>query len=294
MQWRFEGLCKSYGDIKALSPVTLDLTPGVYGLIGPNGAGKSTWMKLAAGLLKPTAGRILLDGRDIREYKEKYYEHIGYLPQSAGAYPNFTGAEFLTYFGRLKGLSGKAARQSAAELLELFHLSDAAKRKTKTYSGGMRQRLLIAAAMTARPDILILDEPTVGLDPKERSTLLNLLSSLSGDRIVFYSTHIIRDLERIADRVFFLRRGEIAVQGSLQEAVAALSGGVYTALLDGEKLARLEEEAACQVISVRREDGGSLVRYYTEGQPMPDSRPAEPRLEDVYYALFGGDGAEEG
>lgn len=283
MEWTFQNISKRFGGVQALSSVTLDLSPGVYGLIGPNGAGKSTLMNIAAGLLKPDEGRVLLEHQEISGLKEEYYRHIGYLPQSAGVYPEFTGSEFLTYFGILKELPKKEASNRARRLLEQLHLSDAARQKTGTYSGGMKQRLLIGAVMIGEPQIMILDEPTVGLDPKERADFLNLLADLSRDRIIFYSTHIIQDIDRLAERVIFLNHGRIAVSGTRQAACEAVAGRVFESELTDAQFKEMEQH--CRVISTARNGDRMHVRYLAD-HPLPGSAPVSPQLEDVYFHVF--------
>ena len=207
MELSFDRLTKHYGSKIAVDRVSATLTPGVYGLLGANGAGKTTLMRMLCGVLKPTAGSVALDGVDVS--CEDYRAVLGYLPQDFGYYPDFTGLDFLLYLAALKGLSRPHAKRKAAELLELVGLTDVGKKKIKTYSGGMRQRLGIAQALLNDPRLLIVDEPTAGLDPKERVRFRNLLTDLGRDTIVLLSTHIVSDVEHIADHMLMMSEGHI-------------------------------------------------------------------------------------
>lgn len=200
-------LTKQYEGKYAVDGVSLHLTEGITGLLGANGAGKTTLMRMLCGTLKPTAGNIALDGVDVSS--EDYRAMLGYLPQDFGYYPDFTGMDFLLYLAALKGLSRSHARRKAAELLELVSLRDVRKKKIKTYSGGMKQRLGIAQALLNDPRLLIVDEPTAGLDPKERVRFRNLIAGLGKDTIVLLSTHIVSDVEKIADHMLIMSEGRI-------------------------------------------------------------------------------------
>ncbi len=207
MDLNVHGLTKQYKDKLAVDSVSLNLHEGINGLLGANGAGKTTLMRMLCGILKPTAGSVALDGVDVSS--EDYRAVLGYLPQDFGYYPDFTGLDFLLYLAALKGLSRPHAKRKSAELLELVGLADVGKKKIKTYSGGMRQRLGIAQALLNDPRLLIVDEPTAGLDPKERVRFRNLLADLGKDTIVLLSTHIVSDVERIADHMLMMSEGHI-------------------------------------------------------------------------------------
>lgn len=207
MELTVHGLTKQYKDKRAVDRVDLRLTEGVNGLLGANGAGKTTLMRMLCGILKPTAGSIALDGVDVSS--EDYRAVLGYLPQDFGYYPDFTGLDFLLYLAGLKGLSRSHAKRKAKELLELVSLKDAGKKKIKTYSGGMKQRLGIAQALLNDPCLLIVDEPTAGLDPKERVRFRKLIAGLGQDTIVLFSTHIVSDVEKIADHMLMMSEGRI-------------------------------------------------------------------------------------
>lgn len=209
------GLTKKYRDKIAVDELSVDLHKGVVGLLGENGAGKTTLMRMLCGILKPTAGEISYDGKKVST--EEYRSKLGYLPQEFGYYPEFTGRDFLMYFAALKGFTKGDATSRTEELLELVGLSDVAKKKIKSYSGGMRQRLGIAQALINHPEIIILDEPTVGLDPKERIRFRNLIKELGKESIVLLSTHIVTDIEHIADRVIMMKNGQIIWDGQYEE-----------------------------------------------------------------------------
>lgn len=207
MELTVHGLTKQYKDKRAVDRVDLRLTEGINGLLGANGAGKTTLMRMLCGILKPTTGSIALDGVDVSS--EDYRAVLGYLPQDFGYYPDFTGLDFLLYLAALKGLSRSHAKRKAKELLELVSLKDAGGKKIKTYSGGMKQRLGIAQALLNDPSLLIVDEPTAGLDPKERVRFRKLIAGLGQDTIVLLSTHIVSDVEKIADHMLMMSEGKI-------------------------------------------------------------------------------------
>ena len=208
MQLQLQSLCKQYGTKCAVNHVSASLSPGVYGLLGANGAGKTTLMKMICGILKPTSGSICLDGTNINELGEQYYSRLGYMPQDFGFYPDFTAREFMLYMAAVKGLDRKTARDRTEQLLHMVNLQEAANKKVKSYSGGMKQRLGIAQAELNHPSILILDEPTAGLDPKERVRFRNLISDFAREKIVILSTHIVSDVSYIADYILMMKRGE--------------------------------------------------------------------------------------
>ena len=212
MELTIDRLSKQFRAKIAVDRVSLRLTPGVTGLLGPNGAGKTTLMRLICGILRPTAGSVAFDGQDAGT--EVYRASLGYLPQDFGYYPDFTALDFLLYMAALKGLSRTRARQRSAELLELVGLADVAKKKIKTYSGGMRQRLGIAQALLNDHKLLILDEPTAGLDPRERVRFREMIAALGRDSVVLLSTHIVSDVEHIADRVLIMKAGQIVHDGA--------------------------------------------------------------------------------
>lgn len=215
MELCIDRLTKQYENKIVVDRVSLQLTNGVYGLLGANGAGKTTFMRMLCGILKPTSGTVTFDGMDVSS--EEYRAELGYLPQDFGYYPDFNGMDFLLYMASLKGLTKTEAKRKSKKLLELVSLSDVAKKKIATYSGGMKQRLGIAQALLNDPKIIILDEPTAGLDPKERVRFRNLIKELGTESIVLLSTHIVSDIEHIADTVLMMKAGQIVFNGSADE-----------------------------------------------------------------------------
>lgn len=216
MELVVDRVTKQYRNKIAVDRISLTLHKGVYGLLGANGAGKTTLMRMLCGILTPTGGTISLDGVDVGE--EDYRAKLGYLPQDFGYYPEFTGWDFLLYMAALKGLSREQAKRKAEELLQLVALGDVAKKKMKTYSGGMKQRIGIAQALLNDPEVLILDEPTAGLDPKERVRFRNLIAELGRDSIVLLSTHIVSDIEHIADEILMMKGGQLIYEGVWEES----------------------------------------------------------------------------
>lgn len=216
MELKIDRVSKQYKNKIAVDRVSLHLEKGVHGLLGANGAGKTTLMRMICGILTPTGGTISYDGMDVSE--EGYRSVLGYLPQDFGYYPEFTGQDFLLYMAALKGMDKPLAKQKAAELLELVTLQDAAKKKIKTYSGGMKQRLGIAQALLNNPKLLVLDEPTAGLDPKERVRFRDLIAEIGKDSIVLLSTHIVSDIEHIADNVLMMKDGQLIYQGKWENS----------------------------------------------------------------------------
>lgn len=211
MELSIDRLTKQYQNKIAVDRISLRLNTGIYGLLGANGAGKTTLMRMVCGILKPTSGTITFDGIDVSE--ERYRSMLGYLPQDFGYYPEFTGEDFLLYTAALKGMRKPQARRKTVELLKLVSLHDVAKKKIKTYSGGMKQRLGIAQALLNQPKLLVLDEPTAGLDPKERVRFRDLIKDLGKDSIVLLSTHIVSDIEHIADDILMMKSGQLIYQG---------------------------------------------------------------------------------
>lgn len=211
MELSIDRLTKQYQNKIAVDRISLRLNTGIYGLLGANGAGKTTLMRMVCGILKPTSGTITFDGIDVSE--ERYRSMLGYLPQDFGYYPEFTGEDFLLYMAALKGMRKPQSRRKTVELLKLVSLHDVAKKKIKTYSGGMKQRLGIAQALLNQPKLLVLDEPTAGLDPKERVRFRDLIKDLGKDSIVLLSTHIVSDIEHIADDILMMKSGQLIYQG---------------------------------------------------------------------------------
>lgn len=278
-----EHLTKRYGSFAAVRDVSLTLGSGVYGLLGANGAGKTTLMRMLCGILDPTEGTVRCDGAEITRLGEDYRALLGYLPQDFGCYPDFTGAEFLRYIAALKGLTRAETRRRTAQLLEQVGLADAGRKKLRAYSGGMRQRLGIAQAMLNDPEILILDEPTAGLDPRERVRFRNLIADYAKGRTVLLSTHIVSDVEAIADRILLMKNGTIADEGTVAELAQNARGKVWTLRTDAATAAKLE--AVYNVANLRHEGEGVELRLIT-ADPPAGAVAAEPTLEDVYLWHF--------
>lgn len=280
---QLDHLTKCYKDFAAVKDVTLTLGGGVYGLLGANGAGKTTLMRMLCGILEPTRGTVRCGGADITRLGEEYRAMLGYLPQDFGCYPDFTGAEFLRYIAALKGLTGAETNRRTAELLDQVGLGDAGRKKLRAYSGGMRQRLGIAQAMLNDPQILILDEPTAGLDPRERVRFRNLIADYAKGRTVLLSTHIVSDVEAIADEILLMKQGRIEEQGTVPQLAENARGKVWTLHTDAATAARLE--AVYTVANLRHEGEGVELRLIT-ADPPAGAQPAPPTLEDVYLWHF--------
>jgi ABC-type multidrug transport system ATPase subunit len=282
-------LVKVYpGPVTALQGINLDVPTGMFGLLGPNGAGKSTLMKILSGLLEPTSGRVTLDGEDVLAEPEKIWRRLGYLPQEFGFYPHMTGEKMLAYLLKLKGVEAPGGlKKLCAELLERVNLSHAAKRRVKTYSGGMRQRLGIAQAIAGDPRLIIVDEPTAGLDPEERLRFYRLLTELAADRIVLLSTHIVEDVAVLCPRFAVIRKGKLLAQTSPGEARAALAGKIFEGRIAPEDLTALRARPDLRVTQEVLMEGRHRVRIYVADGPAPlGFEPAAANLEDAYLLLM--------
>lgn len=285
MELFVEHLSKHFKDLTAVDDVSLRITPGVWGLLGANGAGKTTLMRMIAGIMNPSSGRILYDGIPISELKESYRDVFGYLPQEFGFYPEFTVKDYLEYVAVLKGLTDKDSRRRIGELLEQMTLSHVRNKKIRKLSGGMKRRVGIAQALLNEPEILILDEPTSGLDPGERVRFRNLLSEFAHDRIVLISTHIVSDVEYIATQNAVMKDGKLLAQGTTEELVKLVAGKVWTAQIPMNRLPAYEHRL--QIVNIRNEDDHRIsIRYLADAPYTEDSEPAAPHLEDLYLWLF--------
>jgi len=281
MQLDVECLNKKYrGGVHALRDVNIVLEPGVLGLLGPNGAGKSTLMRILATITKATTGRVLWNKADIARDPDALRNVLGYLPQDFGVYPNLSAVEFLEYLAAVKGIGAAAARKRIGELLELVNLADVAKRPLGGYSGGMRQRVGIAQALLNDPQLLIVDEPTAGLDPEERVRFRNLLAELSGQRIVILSTHIVSDIEAVASSIAILARGELLAHGSPEELLATVSGKVWELTVPTAEFAELRNHRL--VTSMAHRSDGVHARIVSGAAPATAARPVEASIEDAY------------
>ena len=281
MRLVIEGVKKQYrGGVWGLRGFDLDVEPGVLGLLGPNGAGKSTLMRILATITRPTAGKVTWNGTDIARSPNDLRSVLGYLPQDFGVYPNLTAVEFLEYMAVVKGISRGAARRRIDELLQVVNLADARKRPLGGFSGGMRQRVGIAQALLNDPKMLIVDEPTAGLDPEERVRLRNLLSELSGERIVILSTHIVSDVEATATRIALISGGSLLSHGAPETLLRAVDGKVWEVVIPSERLAAARERYIISA-AVRRADGVHA-RVVSGTRPNQDAVPSQPTLEDAY------------
>lgn len=282
MELVIDRLTKQYKNKIAADRISLTLTKGVYGLLGANGAGKTTLMRMLCGVLKPTGGEVKFNGIDVNH--EDYRDALGYLPQDFGYYPEFTAREFLYYMASLKGLTKQRAKEKSAELLEIVSLSDVAKKKIKTFSGGMKQRLGISQALLNNPQILILDEPTAGLDPKERIKFRNLISQLGADRIVLLSTHIVSDIESIANVVLIMKDGQIIHKGNINEIITVIQNKIFECTVDNKTAESLMN--IYPVINIRQENGRTFLRLVSDKIPCDNAVAAQATLEDLYLYYF--------
>lgn len=278
-----KNVTKHYGNFAVLEDINLEFEPGVYGLLAPNGAGKTTLMKMLTTLTFPTKGEILWNGVEIGRLGAAYRERLGYLPQQMGFYPHYTPKQYLSYLSALKGLDRNTANRRISQLLDLVGLSDVTGKKMKKFSGGMIQRVGIAQALLNEPQILILDEPTAGLDPKERVRFRNILSGLSKDRIVILSTHIVSDVETIANQLIFLKDKRVLQEGSTQELCRQLEGKVFELSMLDEEVARFEEN---HLILARRQEQSTVSVRFADGEIPSNARMVSPTLEDVFLTTY--------
>ena len=285
MKLSFENISKLYGDTVALQQIDLTLGSGVYGLLGPNGAGKTTLMRIMTDLLAPSTGRVLLDGQDIAVMGAAFRKKLGYLPQDFGVYPNFTAEQFLLYIARLKGLSKFDAKRQTDNLLRMVGLEDKKQKKLKGFSGGQRQRVGIAQALLGDPEILVLDEPTAGLDPEERIRFRGIISDLSQQKLVLLSTHIVSDLEAVANEIILLRKGVVLEMQKPSALLERLNGQVWIVTVPAAEEAAFTKQYACS--NVMHTDGKSVIRLLSESAPRPDAVPTAPNMEDLYLYYFG-------
>tara|TARA_B110000503_G_scaffold87556_1_gene132966 strand:- start:2467 stop:3330 length:864 start_codon:yes stop_codon:yes gene_type:complete len=280
MKLEIRNVSKKYGKDKfGLNDYSLDVTSGILGLLGPNGAGKSTLIKIISSISKPTSGTIHLNEEDIIKNPNVIRKILGYLPQDFGVYPNLNAYEFLKYIGAMKGLGGPGLHQKIEHLLEGVNLIESAKHPLKTYSGGMLQRIGIVQALLNEPKVLIFDEPTVGLDPEERLRFRDLLSDLSSDRIVILSSHIVSDIESIADEVAIMKNGRLITKDSQENIINLAKDKVYETIVDKTDIKRFKTDY--NVVSSHRLKDGFKVRYLS-GEPSNNSQPVAATLEDAY------------
>lgn len=281
MELVMNGVSKLYkGNIWGLKDFSLTLGPGVLALVGPNGAGKSTLMRILATITKPSEGRVTWNDSDITRSPDDLREVLGYLPQDFGVYPNLNAMEFLEYMAALKGLDGKAARRRIRELLHIVNLFEVRKKPLEGFSGGMKQRVGIAQALLNDPQLLIVDEPTAGLDPEARVHFRNLLSDLSGERIVILSTHIISDAEATATEIAIINQGHLLEHGAPEQLLQTVEGRVWQWVIPSSELNAVKQQYF--ISSTARRSDGVHIRLISETSPHPDAQTTTPTLEDAY------------
>jgi ABC-type multidrug transport system ATPase subunit len=286
MELIIEGLSKRFGQHWAVQQLSLRCEPGMLGLVGPNGAGKTTLMRMVATLLEPTAGSIHWDGQDIRTDGTALRRVLGYLPQDFGIYPEFTGRQFLQYLAAMKGLPPSLIKRRVDEVLEIANLEKEADRRLPTYSGGMKQRIGIAQALLNDPELLIVDEPTAGLDPAERVRFRTLLSSLTSNRIILLSTHIISDVEAVANRIVILQEGRVLADTTPGAMLARAVGTVWSVTTDQATAMHLQ--ADYQVSTMVNQLNGITLRIVSPTQPHEAAIATDPTLEEAYLMAVGG------
>jgi ABC-type multidrug transport system ATPase subunit len=289
MTLHFEKIDKSYGKNHALVHFTATLTPGIYALMGPNGSGKSTLINILTDNLKADSGEITYDGENTLKMGVKFREKLGFMPQYPGMYPNFTIEKFLWYMATLKGLKKDDAARQIAEVLEAVELADIPNRKISALSGGMKQRLALAQAVLGDPEILILDEPTAGLDPKQRIAIRNYIAKIALEKIVLIATHVVSDVEYIAKEVIFLKKGQITDLAPAHELAAKIDGKVWEVTCRSEEVAKLQQ--TYRVINIAQTDTGVTLRVLSETAPEGEAKTVAPTLEDYYLWVFGESGS---
>ncbi|BBK78166.1 ABC transporter ATP-binding protein [Clostridium butyricum] len=288
-----KNLTKIYGKKRANDGITVTLENGVYGLLGPNGAGKTTLMKQITTLIKPDKGEILYNGKDIFNMDDKYRNIIGYLPQEFGVYKNFTAKQFLQYVGALKGMSEKNLNSKVNELLELVGLYDVRNKSIGKFSGGMKRRVGIAQVLLNDPKIIVLDEPTAGLDPQERTRFRNLIAKISRDKIIILSTHIISDIESVAKETIMIKEGKLLMKGTHREILSDMNNKVYNIRVNNEEeINRIQEKY--KVISIQSDVDSTILRVVSDTMPKElNVESTSARFEDVYMFYFDLENAKE-
>lgn len=285
MKLTLSHVTKAFGQKYAVEDFSAEFERGVYGLLGPNGAGKTTLMRMMVDILTPSSGRIRLDGVDISELGAAYRDKLGYMPQEIGVYRNFTARRFLKYLSALKGIPSGEADGTIVSLLELVGLKDVADKKLGGFSGGMLRRIGVVQALLNDPKILILDEPTAGLDPQERIRFRNIVSEISGDRIVLLSTHIVTDVEFIAGKVILMREGRLLRMDTTEDLLRSVEGMVWSVTVPRREADRLKEKYDVSNIAQRAD--GLALRIVSAEKPLGEARPEQPTLEDVFLHYFG-------
>ncbi|EKO1913904.1 ABC transporter ATP-binding protein [Clostridium botulinum] len=284
MKLKIDNLTKKYSDKVAVKDFSIEMTEGVYGLLGPNGAGKTTLMRMISDVLNPTCGQILVNNVDKNDLGEEYRDLLGYLPQDMGYYKNFTAERFLKYVAALKGLNKKMSKERIEELLEVVGLSEYKNKKVGKFSGGMRQRVGIAQALLNNPKILVLDEPTAGLDPKERIRFRNLISDISKERIIILSTHIVGDIEYIAKQVILIKEGQLIKSSTGERLLKEMYGRVWKVEVDEKDITKYED--IYQVVNIMRKGDKVQLRILSPHKPVESAIDIEPNFEDMYMHHF--------
>lgn len=284
MKLQLQNLSKQYGTKCAVDNINIDLVPGVYGLLGANGAGKTTLMRMICGVLKPSSGSICLNGKAIQDLGEQYYTQLGYMPQDFGFYPDFTAREFMLYMSAVKGLDKKESKVRTEKLLSIVNLQNAADKKIRSYSGGMKQRLGIAQAQLNNPAILVLDEPTAGLDPKERVRFRNIISDFAKEKIVILSTHIVSDVSYIADTILMMKNGSFLLHQPMSAVTECIKGKVWEVLVDGREASDYSRRFF--VVNLHHENDMVRLRIVNERVPVSGAISVEPSLEDLFLYQF--------
>ncbi len=285
MELYIDHVTKQFKDKQAVHDVSLKITPGVWGLLGANGAGKTTLMRMIAGIMTPTSGKIIYDGVPISTLQGAYRNIFGYLPQEFGFYPEFTVQDHLEYIAALKGLDVRNTKKKIGSLLEQLRIEDVKGKRISKLSGGMKRRVGIAQALLNDPEILVLDEPTSGLDPAERVRFRNILSEFAKDRIVLISTHIVSDVEYIATQNAIMKQGEILLTGTTEDLVQEVEGKVWSAVIPNRLIPKYEQELT--IVNLRNESSEmASIRYLSDTPCIENSTPEIAHLEDLYLWLF--------
>ncbi len=277
-------ITKAYGKQTVLDDISHVFSNGIYGLLGANGAGKSTLLNIICGVIKPTSGNVYFDEKIIDSNLQFYYSNLGFLPQIFNYYPQFTGLEFLVYIGMLKGLSKKAAKDKGISLLSLVGLNNVEHKRINSYSGGMKQRLGIAQSLINDPKILILDEPTVGLDPEERVRFRNVISSLSNNKIIILSTHIVSDVEYIADEILILKDGKFKEKGTAENLLSTIKNSVWEFTQKGKT--SIQSLSNFTLVNKKNTPEGIIFRVISNKKPNEQAKKVDPTLEDLYLYYF--------
>lgn len=290
MELTLQNITKKYERVLVLNDISLTLKPGIYGLLGANGAGKTTLFRIICRLMEPTHGSIKFNGKNVNQQAEAYRTNLGFLPQDFSYYPDFTGMRFMLYIAALKGLNNTVAKKRSLELLKQVGLEEMKDIKIRKYSGGMKQRLGIAQAMLNNPQILILDEPTVGLDPKERVKFRKLISSFANNKIVILSTHIVADVEYIANEIIVLKKGMILNKGTTDILLKEIQNHVWECFVNMDQINLFEDKF---IVSNRKyTENGAVLRIVSTNQPALNAKKVEPSLEDLYLYYFREEGED--